>query len=97
MGEYHAPRWYVDVVDMVDAFYLVLCLGETDLSLCSLRSKTYSRPRGLVAPAYVWEKLLISQEFTQLLADRDKSCGTQHSGNSGGYALITFQPDNVKR
>jgi len=30
--EYHAPRWYIDVVDMVDAFYLVLWLGETDLS-----------------------------------------------------------------
>lgn len=25
--DYHAPRWYIDVADMVDALYLVLWLG----------------------------------------------------------------------
>lgn len=29
--DYHAPRWYIDVADMVDALYLVLWLGEMEL------------------------------------------------------------------
>ncbi|EAO2752641.1 hypothetical protein E2W72_05285 [Salmonella enterica] len=30
--DYLAPRWYIDVADMVDALYLVLWLGELDES-----------------------------------------------------------------
>ncbi|EAP0276238.1 hypothetical protein DMV52_10320 [Salmonella enterica] len=28
--DYHAPRWYIDLADMVDVLYLVLWLGEME-------------------------------------------------------------------
>ncbi|HBC0336821.1 TPA: hypothetical protein I8P56_004854 [Salmonella enterica subsp. enterica serovar Napoli] len=30
--DYPAPRWYIDVADMVDALYLVLWLGEMEVA-----------------------------------------------------------------
>lgn len=30
--DYQAPRWYIDVADMVDALYLVLWLGELEFT-----------------------------------------------------------------